>query len=111
MIRSIFIAVLTAVLAFNPALAAYDANMTGKIATLAVYSEGDFIYVRLNNQPTTHNGCDANFFVIPNTIPVARQKTMLSRLTLAYATQETVNFGYAANGDCAHGYIQLYRVG
>ncbi len=111
MIRFIFTAALTVLLVFKPAMAAYDANMTGKIATLAVYTEGDYIYVRLENQPTTHNGCNPSYFVIPNTIPVARQKVLLARLTLAYSTQETINIGYAANGDCAHGYIQLYRAG
>jgi hypothetical protein len=93
------------------ASASYDANMTGQLEGFYVYADGDYVYFRLKNQPTSHNGCNPAYFVIPSTVPADRRKAMLARLSLAYAMQETVNIGYSANGDCGHGYINVYRVG
>jgi hypothetical protein len=95
----------------TPAHAVYDANMSGYLEGFYVYSDGDYIYFRLKNQPTSHNGCNPSYFVIPSAVPLERRKAMLARLSLAYAMQESVNIGYAANGDCGHGYINVYRVG
>lgn len=91
--------------------AAYDANMSGQIEGFYVYTYGDHIYFRLRNQPTSHNGCNPNYFVIPAAVSADRRKALLARLSLAHAMQETVNIGYAANGDCADGYIHVHRVG
>jgi hypothetical protein len=91
--------------------AAYDANMVGQIEGFYVYADGDYVYFRLKNQPVSHNGCSPHYFVIPSTVSADRRKAMLARLSLAYAMQETVNIGFAANGDCADGYINVYRVG
>lgn len=107
------IATLTAALLLmcSNATAAYDANMVGQLEGFYVYADGDYIYFRLKNQPTSHNGCNPNYFVIPSAVPTDRRKAMLARLSLAYGLQEPVNIGYSANGDCAHGYINAYRVG
>jgi len=91
--------------------AAYDANMVGEIEGFYVYSDTDQVYFRLKNQPTSHNGCNHQYFVIPTSVSADRRKAMLARLSLAYAMREPVNIGYAANGDCGHGYINVYRVG
>jgi len=93
------------------AFASYYANMSGQLEGFYTYADGDYIYLRLVNQPTTHSGCNPSFFVIPETVPPDRRKAMLARLALAYALKEPVNIGYAANGDCQHGYINVYRVG
>lgn len=95
----------------NNAKAAYDANMSGQLEGFYVYTEADHIYLRLKNQPTNHAGCNPYFFVVPGTVPADRRKAIIARLSLAYALGESVNIGYAANGDCANGYIQVYRVG
>jgi hypothetical protein len=97
--------------AFCSANAAYDANVAGELDGFYVYSDVDSIYLRLKNQPTSHNGCNPSYFVIPSTVPADRRKAMLARLSLAYALGETLNIGFAANNDCADGYIRAYRVG
>jgi hypothetical protein len=106
----VFMALMIAVVG-NSANAAYDANMSGELEGFYVYSESDYIYFRLKNQPSSHVGCNPTYFVILETVSADRRKAMFARLSLAYAMQEPVNIGYAANGDCAHGYIQVYRVG
>ncbi|MDR0779081.1 MAG: hypothetical protein LBF16_00075 [Pseudomonadales bacterium] len=106
----IFIALLV-VVTCNSASASYDANMSGEIEGFYVYAEGDYVFFRLKNQPGSHFGCDPTYFVIPETVSADRRKALLARLSLAYAMQEVVNIGYAANGDCAAGYIRVYRVG
>lgn len=106
-----FVLCLATVAAATCVQAAYDANMRGPLEGFYVYADGDHVYFRLQNQPTSHNGCNPAYFVIPASVPADRRKAMLARLSLAFALQEQVNIGYAANGDCAHGYINVYRVG
>ncbi|MDX1252756.1 MAG: hypothetical protein IDH49_10995 [Gammaproteobacteria bacterium] len=91
--------------------AAYNANMAGELEGFYVYAEGDYIYFRLKNQPSSHPTCSPVYFVIPETVSSDRRKAMLSRLSLAYATKEIVTIGYDNTGDCAHGYLRVYRVG
>jgi hypothetical protein len=98
-------------LAIAPAGAVYNANMSGVLATVATYADGDFIYITLQNQPTTHPSCNPAFFVIPETVPADRRKAMLARLMVAWTTGEAVNIGYDSTGSCAGGYIQVHRVG
>jgi hypothetical protein len=109
--RSVLLTAAMLLLVCRTATAAYDANMAGELEGFYVYAESDYIYFRLKNQPASHNGCNPAYFVIPATVPVERRKAMLVRLSLAYALQESVNIGYAANGDCANGYINVHRVG
>jgi hypothetical protein len=92
------------------ASAVHNANMTGVITMLSTYSDGDYIYIQLSSHPA-HPTCNNQFFVIPSTIPENRRNSMLARLMLAKATGEAVIIGYDAVGDCAHGYIQVHRVG
>lgn len=89
----------------------YNANMSGELAHVAVYTDGDYIYLTLKNQPKSHLGCDPSYFVIPESVPADRRKMLLSRLLSAYAMKETVNIGYDNKGDCVHGYIRVHRVG
>jgi len=89
----------------------YDANMSGIVDVVATYTDADYIYIRLTNQPTSHNGCNPAFFVILEDIAQNRRNQMFAQLLAAKASGSPVNIGYSANGDCAHGYIRVYRVG
>lgn len=91
--------------------AAYNANMTGEITDVLVYTDGDYIHIRLKNQPSTHPSCNPAFFIIPETVPADRRQALLSRALTAYASKENINIGYDALGDCANGYIQVHRIG
>lgn len=92
--------------------AAYNSNMRGELEGFYVYSDGDYIYFRLKNQPTSHGFCNPYYFVIPETVSSDRRKAMLARLSLAFALKESVNIGYDSMGNCAHGgYIRVHRVG
>lgn len=98
-------------LASMGASAQYNANMTGVIKNLITYTDGDWIYLRLENQPATHSKCNPSYFVIANDVPEPRRQVLLSRLMLAYASKESVNIGFDNSVDCAHGYIRIHRVG
>jgi len=89
----------------------YNANMEGVLKTLAVYADGDYIYIQLENQPSSHPTCNATFFVVTAGVTESRRQFIMSRLSMAFATKEMVNIGYDAQGDCADGYIRLHRVG
>lgn len=89
----------------------YNANMSGKVAAVMTYADGDYIYILLENQPSSHQSCDPAFFVIAETVPYERRQVLLSRLLTAYASKETVNIGFDNAGDCAHGYIRVHRIG
>lgn len=93
------------------ALAVYNANMSGQIDGVITYADTDSIYIRLKNQPTSHQTCSAALFAIDATVSLDRRKMMLSRLLAAYATGEVINIGYDSTGYCADGYIRVHRVG
>jgi len=92
------------------ALAGYDANVLGTLTGVFVYTNGDYIYFKLDTQPS-HPSCDSSYFVIAETVPLERRQMLLSRLLMAYASKERVNIGYDSQGDCASGYIRVHRVG
>lgn len=91
--------------------AKYNDNMKGIPTKVAVYTDGDYIYFTLNNQPTSHPKCRSNYFVIPSSVPQNRREMLLSRLLTAYAMKEKVNIGYDNSVECADGYIKVHRVG
>lgn len=91
--------------------AAYDANMKGVITDLMVYTYEDTIIIKLNNQPTSHPACNPSHFAIDATVPLDRRQAILSRLLTAYASKENVNIGYDSQGNCAGGFIRMYRAG
>lgn len=91
--------------------ASYNSNIKGELEGVYVYADGDYIYFKFVNQPTTHKTCKPDYFVISHDVPMERRQMLLSRLLLAYASKETVNIGYDSEGDCAHGYIRVHRVG
>ena len=109
----IFIFIIAACLSFITATvnAQYNANIKGVLSQVRTYTDGDFIYISLENQPTEHPVCNVGFFVISETVPFERRQMILSRLLAAYAMKENVNIGYDDKGDCAHGYIRVHEVG
>src|SRR5215471_13902423 len=79
---SLGVVLLSAVFALGiqmPAGAVYNANMSGVVTFVATYMEGDAIYIRLNNQPSSHPGCDPTYFVIPADIAQNRRNQALAR--------------------------------
>jgi hypothetical protein len=109
MVRKLLIATLAA---FVPAaaFAVYNANGGFIITGVLTYTETDSIYIQVS-APPAHSGCSNTFFVIPSTTLVDRRKILLARLLLAKATNEALNIGYDATGDCADGYIRVHRLG
>jgi hypothetical protein len=107
----IFLMALTLCAFTGQASAKYNANMRGIVKNVLVYTDGDYIYFRLDNQPTSHPTCGHDFFVISETVSHERRQMLLSRLLSAYAMKENVNIGYDSQGDCANGYIRVHRVG
>ena len=95
----------------QPASAVYNANMTGIVTWVATYTEGDFIYFQLSNQPTTHPQCNPTYFVITEDVPQNRRNQLFAQLLTAKETREPINIGYDNAADCAHGYIRVHRVG
>lgn len=91
--------------------AAYNANMTGVIKSFGIYADGDYIYVNLENQPSSHPECKPSWFVITAAVPAERRQMLFARLSMEFATKEKVNIGYDAQGECADGYIRLHRAG
>ena len=87
--------------------AGYNSNMKGVLSQVRTYTEGDYIYIVLENQPTEHPVCKTNYFVVAETVPYERRQMILSRLLAAYAMKEKVNIGYDSEGDCVHGYIRV----
>jgi len=92
-------------------IAAYNNNIRGEVVGVYVYTDHDAIYFRFKNQPTSHESCKPNYFVISSNIPENRRNQLLSRLLLAKASKENINIGYDSKGDCAHNYIRVHRVG
>lgn len=95
----------------SPSSAKYNDNLQGTLTGVYVYTDGDYIYFTLNNQPTSHPKCKSNYFVIPSTVPQNRREMLLSRLLTAYSMKERVNIGYDNSVECANGYIKVHRVG
>jgi hypothetical protein len=91
--------------------AVYNANMQGLVDSVSLYTDGDYIYVRLVNQPTSHPTCNPSLFVISQDIPENRRNQMFARLMAAKVAGEQINIGFDNAADCAHGYIRLHRVG
>lgn len=94
--------------------AAYNANMQGKVVTVAFYSDGDYVYFALANQPTAHPSCNPSWFVLDPSvqgIPEARMARLTARLIAAHSSGEVVNVGYDDQGDCLHGFLRVHRVG
>lgn len=109
MVRKLLIAALAALVPAS-AFAVYNANGGYVLTGVLTYTDTDSIYITVS-APPAHNGCNNAFFVIPATTPVDRRKILLARLLLAKATNETINIGYDATGDCADGYIHVHRIG
>jgi len=96
---------------YSISFAAYNANMSGKVSAIMVYAEGDYIYIKLENQPTSHPTCNPSYFVVPGSIPYERRQMIMSRLMTAKVTKEIINLGFDDKASCSNGYIQLYRAG
>jgi hypothetical protein len=98
--------------------ATYNANLTGTVASLVTYDNGE-VLVALSNQPASNGSCSAIFFELdPPAIggsTVANDAAfnrMYARLVQAYTAGQPVNLGFDNAGNCAaSGYIRVYRVG
>ncbi|NAW88457.1 hypothetical protein [Photobacterium halotolerans] len=91
--------------------AEYNANMTGVVTQVLTYTDGNQIYFLLKNQPTSHPSCKPDLFAIDASTSGETRHQVLSRLLTAYATGKPVNIGYDKEGDCAHTWIRVHRVG
>jgi hypothetical protein len=94
-----------------PTYAAYNANTSGVVAWVASYTDGDYIYFGLQNQPTSHPQCSPYYFVITADVPENRRNQAFAQLLTSKQTGTAINIGYDATGDCAYGYIRVHRVG
>jgi len=108
---TIYLSIVALCLLTLEAKAHYNANISGVLAGVYVYTNGDYIYLKLKNQPTEHPSCKPTYFVIDGSVPYERRQMLLSRLLTAYATKEKVNLGYDKEGDCANGYIRVHKAG
>ncbi|NOU50501.1 hypothetical protein HG263_08100 [Pseudoalteromonas sp. JBTF-M23] len=89
----------------------YNANITGKVTSIATYTYSGRIYFRLDNQPSSHPACQTDYFAIDESTPDAIRQQVYSRLLVAYSSGKAINIGYDKEGGCAHGRIKVYRVG
>lgn len=93
------------------AFSSYNANMAGVISEVITYVDRNVIYFKLENQPSSHPSCHADYFSIVESVTAERRSILLSRLLAAYAIKEVVNIGYDSTGDCSDGRIRVHRVG
>lgn len=99
------------VIPVQSASAIYNANMTGKITGVFVYTDSDSIYFTLDNQPASHPVCNPQYFVLDPSLPAARLDRLYSRALTAKTTGESINIGYDATTECTDGYIKVHRIG
>ena len=94
-----------------PVHAAYNANITGVVTWVSSYTDADYIYFHLENQPTAHSQCNPAYFVIDANVPENRRNQAFAQLLAARYSGEPIAVGYDAQGDCAQGYIRVHRIG
>jgi hypothetical protein len=97
-------------LAPRTASAAYDANMVGVVTDLLVYPDANIILIRLNNQPTSHRGCNPAYFELFN-VSEPMFGRLYARLLAAKLSGEAVNIGFDSVGTNCRLYIPVHRVG
>jgi len=109
-VKKLLFAVLLSLFA-SSAFAVYNADMSGELEGVYIYTDSDRIHLRLLNQPTSHPACSSVYFVSDDRITADRRKAILARLLTAYATHEVINIGYDSTGDCADGFLRVHRAG
>jgi hypothetical protein len=95
------------------AIADYNANLVGTVASINTYLDGTLLFT-LTNQPTSNGACNAAYFELDpaSTSGDAAFNRMYARLAQAYATAEAASIGFDNSGGCgAWGYIRVYRIG
>jgi len=93
------------------AFANYDTNLSGVADGVYTYPSG-VLLIHLTNQPTSHPSCNPTYFAIdPATLDANAMSRMYARLLTSYAIKEPINIGYDSQGDCAAGYIHVWRIG
>ena len=102
--------ILTLFIASFSTNAEFNDNIKGKITEVITYTDGDYIYFRMENPPS-HPTCNNTYFVIEETVPYERRQMLLSRLLVAFTTQQEVNIGFDNAGNCVHSYVRVHRVG
>jgi hypothetical protein len=103
--------VLASLAAPHAANAGFNANIAGVVTMVNIYMYSDSIYLTLSNQPSSHPGCNPTYFVIPSTVTQNVRSQAFAALVAARLTGEPIHIGYDSTGDCAEGYIQVFRVG
>ena len=106
-----FFSTIVLVFFLSPANAVYNANVSGVVAHVAAYADGDYIYFTLVSQLTSHPGCSPTYFVIDADVPVQRRMLLYVGLMNAFKSGDPINIGYDGIGDCSNGYIRVHRVG
>jgi len=95
----------------SSALAGYDANITGVVTEVLVYSDSNIVLFRLNNQPSSHPGCSsAQYFELFN-VPEPMFGRLYARLLAAKVSGEAINIGYDSVGSNCRHYIPAHRIG
>ncbi|PHQ83183.1 MAG: hypothetical protein COB58_10640 [Thalassobium sp.] len=111
MLRSTF---LFSALAFTAmSFAGYNNNISGVVSQVLTYPSGN-VFVKLENQPSSHPFCNSGFFAIDPAANEAAIGRMYARILASYTTQQSINIGYddgRAGSDCISGYIHIYRAG
>lgn len=105
-LRGGVIAFLTTIAGAGPVRAEYNSNIVGVITNVLTYDGGHFLFT-LSAMPSSP--C-ANYFVVPNEIPVDGRQMLLSRALMAKASGEAVNIGYD-NKTCVNGWFRVHRIG
>jgi hypothetical protein len=107
----VFLSLATVSFGSTSTFATYNANMSGVVTDVLTYTDADYVFFRLDNQPASHPACNPNFFVLSASLPAERRKQILVRLLVAKTSGESINVGYDNTGDCTDGYIHVHRVG
>jgi len=93
------------------ARAVYNANMSGIITDVLVYPDSPWVLIKLQNQPTSHPACNAQYFAFGGDAPPENKRFMYARALMALSQGTAVAIGYDASGDCASSYIRVHRIG
>lgn len=105
-VKGVAIALLAIIAGAGPVNAEYNSNIVGTITNVLTYDGGHFLFT-LSAMPASP--C-ANYFVVPNDIPVDGRQMLLSRALMAKANGEPINIGYD-NKTCVNGWFRVHRIG
>ncbi len=90
---------------------AYNGEHESKIKNVELSVDSDSIFVHLETAASPAVCSNNSVMVIDGSYSIERRQMLLSRLLMAYATSETLKFGYDKNGSCIGSYVRLHKVG